>query len=167
VGLDAGADREWLLDWTARDRPVPCSRVPVLAGWADLDQREADAGVTARHPILVDPKYQIDPVLARFLAASRFTWLAEGTRQAYAKDYRLFFSFLWQRGKYWHEADPDDLLDWESWRRRGPQPGRISGSKWQRELAALRLLYEWAERKGTSPGARCWCTRCGCGTAAQ
>jgi hypothetical protein len=69
----AGADREWLLYWTARDRPV-------LAGWADLDQREADAGISARHPILVDPKYQIDPVLARFLAASRFSWLAEGTR---------------------------------------------------------------------------------------
>jgi hypothetical protein len=49
VGLDAGADREWLLYWTARDRPV-------LAGWADLDQREADAGISARHPILVDPK---------------------------------------------------------------------------------------------------------------
>ena len=29
------------------------------------------------------------------------------------------------------------------------QPGlRISGSKWQRELAALRLLYEWAEKMG-------------------
>ena len=104
----------------------------------------------------------------RFLAGSRFTWLAEGTREAYAKDYRLFFSFLWQRGKYWHEADPDDLLDWESWRRRGQQPGRrISGSKWQRELAALRLLYEWAEKKGTSRAARSWCTRCGCGMAAR
>jgi len=32
--------------------------VPVLAGWADLDQREADAGITARHPILIDPQYQ-------------------------------------------------------------------------------------------------------------
>jgi Phage integrase, N-terminal SAM-like domain len=148
VGLDAGADWEWLLYWTARDRPVPYSRVPVLAGWADLDQREADAGITGNHPILIDPQCRIDPVLARFLAASRFTWLAEGTRQAYAKDYRLFFSFLWQRGKYRHEADQDDLLDSEAWRRRS-QPGlRISGSKWQRELAALRLLYEWVEKKG-------------------
>ncbi len=75
-------------------------------------------------------------MLARFLGRSRFAWLAEGTRQAYAKDYRLFFSFLWQRGRYWHEADRDDLLDWEAWRRRGQQPGRgIGGSKWQRELA--------------------------------
>jgi hypothetical protein len=39
-------------------------------------------------------------VLAGFLARSRFAWLAEGTRKAYAKDYRLFLSFLWQRGKY-------------------------------------------------------------------
>ncbi len=124
------------------------SRTAWSSRWADLDQREADAGLTARHPILIDPQYRIDPVLARFLTASRFTWLAEGTREAYAKDYRLFFSFLWQRGKYRHEADPDDLLDWESWRRRS-QPGRrIGGSKWQRELAALRLLYEWVEKKG-------------------
>ena len=71
-----------------------------------------------------------------------------GTRRAYAKDYRLFFSFLWQCGRYWHEADPDDLLDWEAWRRRDQQVGRgIGGSKWQRELAALRLVYEWAEKE--------------------
>jgi hypothetical protein len=121
--------------------------VPALSGWADLDERESAADIEPGHPILVDPEFRIDPVLARFLARSRFTWLAEGTREAYAKDYRLFFSFLWQRGKYWHEADPDDLLDWESWRRRG-QPGqRISGSKGQRELAALRLLYNELRRK--------------------
>ena len=49
------------------------------------------------------------------------------------------FSFLWTRGRYWHEADPDDLFDWEAWRRRDQPLGqRISGSKWQRELSALR-----------------------------
>ncbi len=147
--LDAdGESREWSLYWTARGRPVPHRLVPALAGWADLDGREAAAGIQARHPILIDPEFRVDPVLAGFLARSRFAWLADGTREAYAKDYRLFFSFLWQRGKYWHEADPDNLLDWESWRRRGQQPGRgIGGSKWQRELAALRLLYDWAEKK--------------------
>jgi site-specific recombinase XerD len=127
---------------------VPCRLVPVLAGWGGLDQRESAAGIEPGHPILIDPKFRIDPLLARFLGRSRFAWLAEGTRQAYAKDYRLFFSFLWQRGRYWHEADPDDLLDWEAWRRRDQQPGRgIGGSKWQRELAALRLVYEWAEKE--------------------
>ena len=95
---------------------------------------------------------RLDPLLARFLGRTRFAWLAEGTRQAYAKDYRLFSSFLWQRGRCWHEADPDDLLDWEAWRRRDQQPGRgIGGSKWQRELAALRLVSEWAEKERHIP----------------
>jgi hypothetical protein len=58
----------------------------VLAGWADLDEWEAAADIPARHPALVDPEYRIDPAVARFLARSRFTWLAAGTRQAYAKD---------------------------------------------------------------------------------
>jgi hypothetical protein len=163
VGLDAGKG-QWSLYWTARGRPMPCRLVPALAGWADLDEGETAADIHPRHPILIDPEYRIDPVLAR----SRFTWLADGTREAYARDYLLFFSFLWQRGRSWHEADPDDLLDWESWRRRGQQPGqRIGGSKWQRELAALRLLYEWAERKQHIARNRCWYMRCGCGTAAR
>ena len=126
---------------------MPSRLAPVLAGWADLDQREDAADIGPGHPILIDPQYRLDPLLARFLGRSRFAWLAEGTRQAYAKDYRLFFSFLWKRGKYWHEADPDDLLDWEAWRRRGQLGRAIGGSKWQRELAALRLVYEWAEKE--------------------
>ena len=67
MGLDAGTDREWLLYWTARGRPVPRRRVPVLAGWADLDQREADAGITARHPILIDLRLR-DELLAFYAA---------------------------------------------------------------------------------------------------
>jgi hypothetical protein len=41
-------------------RPVPCRLVPVLAGWADLDEREAAADIQARRPILIDPEYRID-----------------------------------------------------------------------------------------------------------
>src|ERR1700733_3242154 len=102
VRQHTGEGREWSLYWTARGQPVPCRWVPVLAAWADLDERESTADIGSRHPILADPEFRIDPVLARFLMRSRFTWLADGTREAYAKDYRLFFSFLWQRGKYWH-----------------------------------------------------------------
>ena len=32
---------------------------------------------------------------------------------SYSNDYRVFFNFLWLRGKYWDETDPDDLLDFE------------------------------------------------------
>jgi len=61
----------------------------------------------------------------------------------------VFFDFLWQRGKNWDAATADDLLDFEDWRRRSPRNmARVSGAKWNRELAALRRLYEWAARQG-------------------
>ncbi|HET6191103.1 MAG TPA: hypothetical protein VFE59_29370, partial [Trebonia sp.] len=136
---------------------------PVLAGWADLDQREDAADIGPGHPVLIDPEYRLDPVLARFLGRSRFAWLAAGTRQAYTKDYWLFFSFLWQRGRYWHEADPDDLLDWEAWRRRAS--GRAGGS------AAASGSVSWRpcgwstsglRRSSASSAARSWSIRWGC-----
>lgn len=59
---------------------MPCRLVPLLAGWADLDERESAADIEPGHPVLIDPEFRIDPVLAGLLARSRFTWLAEGTR---------------------------------------------------------------------------------------
>jgi len=88
VIAEAAGERQ--LYWTARDRPVPCQLVPVLSGWDDLDQREDAADVGPGQPILIDPEFRLDRLLARFLGGSRFAWLAEGTRQAYAKDYRVF-----------------------------------------------------------------------------
>ncbi|WP_171074862.1 hypothetical protein [Nonomuraea basaltis] len=52
------------------------------------------------------------------------------TRVACAKDYRLFFSFLWGlrgRGKNWHEAQADALDDCEVWRRCGRRPDWPAG----------------------------------------
>ena len=68
---DARAAREWSLYWTGCGQQVPCRLVPLLSGWADLDQREEAADIGARHPILIDPESRIDPVLARFLARAR------------------------------------------------------------------------------------------------
>ncbi|WP_432825623.1 hypothetical protein [Dactylosporangium sp. CA-092794] len=93
--------QEWSLYWTTRGQRVPSRLVPALGDWLDID---------ARTPILVDPQYRIDSVLARFFSRSGFAALAEGTREAHAKDYRLFFSILWSRGRYWHDrarADRD------------------------------------------------------------
>jgi hypothetical protein len=52
-------------------------------------------------------------------------------------------------GPHWDQATAEDLADFEHWRRRdGGNPQRIGGAKWQRELAAFRLLYEWAAARG-------------------
>ncbi len=140
---------EWLLYWTSRDVPVPRGFLPQLDEWTAIDSRERALGIEPGTPILIDPAGRIDPRLAYFLRRSRFAFLAEETRHAYAKDYRLFFSFVHQREKYWDQADHEDIDDYESWRRRSADnPRRIGGSKWARELAAFKLLYGWAAAVG-------------------
>ena len=114
-----------------------------------IDSRERALSIEPGTPILIDPAGRIDPRLAYFLRRSRFAFLAEETKHAYAKDYRLFFTFLHQREKYWDQADHEDIDDYESWRRRSEDnPRRIGGSKWARELAAFKLLYGWAVAVG-------------------
>jgi site-specific recombinase XerD len=140
---------EWLLYWTARGVEVPAGFMALLDEWVGIDGRERALGIDGGTPILVDPVCRVDPRLALFFRRSRFGFLAEGTRLSYVKDYRLFFSFLWQRGKYWDEADSGDIDDYEAWRRRAvDNPGRIGGAKWARELAAFKSLYDWALARG-------------------
>ncbi|MGP3913027.1 hypothetical protein [Nonomuraea sp. 10N515B] len=135
--------------WTTRGVGVPRGWLELLDEWADIDERERALSIEAGTPILVDPTGRVDPLLARFFRRSRFARLAEGTKKAYVKDYRLFLTFLWGRGKAWLEADSDDIDDWEAWRRRSKDnPVRIGGSKWDRELAAFLLLYNWAVSNG-------------------
>ncbi|MEU8699193.1 integrase [Streptomyces sp. NPDC048680] len=92
--------------------------------------------------------------LSDIFRRSKFSAKAVGTQETYAPDYRLFFTFLWQRGKNWDEATADDLADWEDWRLRGVgNPQCIGGVKWDRELAALRLLYDVAVSRQYVPAS--------------
>ena len=118
-------------------------------GWADLAERERRLGFQDRQPILVSPAGRVDARLSEFFRRSRFASRAVGTQESYVLDYRLFFSFLWRAGRDWDQARVEDLEDWEDWRLRGRgNPRPIGGAKWTRELAALRLLYEWAAARG-------------------
>ncbi|MFI6031580.1 hypothetical protein [Amycolatopsis magusensis] len=136
---------EWSLHWSDRHARLPSGFHSLLDRWTDIDQREAALGLDRGTPILIDPQARVDPRLGRFLSKSRFAFRAAGTQLAYAKDYRLFFTFLWIRRKYWDEAEPADIDDYEVWRRRSQDnPRRIGGAKWSRELAAFKLLYDWA-----------------------
>ncbi|MBT1183928.1 site-specific integrase [Streptomyces sp. CJ_13] len=101
---------------------------------------------------MLSPDYRVDEVLSRYLCRSSFARLAQETKRNYTDDYCLFFDFLWSRGKAWSEATPDDLWDFEDWRTRSPRnPRRVGGSRWNRGLAALGRLYEWAVRTGHVP----------------
>ncbi|MFB8776304.1 integrase [Streptomyces broussonetiae] len=114
--------------------------------------RERALGLRERQPILVSPEGRVDPRLSECFRRSAFSAKAEGTQITYAPLYRLFFTFLWQRGLCWDQASEDDVEDWEDWRRRGTgNPARVGGGTWAKELAALKLLYDIAAKRGFVP----------------
>ncbi|MGW2937919.1 site-specific integrase [Streptomyces sp. NPDC001156] len=127
---------------------MPADRVQALAGLEDLADREDRLGIHPGDPILLSPDCRIDELLSLYLCRSGFAKLAPETKRNYTDDYRLFFDFLWERDKVWNQATDDDLADFEYWRTRAcTNPGKIGGSRWNRALAALTRLYDWAERR--------------------
>ncbi len=117
-------------------------------GWDDLETREQALGIRRGQWFLLEDGEPGDPdLLAFFGPGSPLTRKAEGTRRSYARDLKVHFEFLARNGKSWRDATPDDFADYEFWRRRDPDnPGRVAGSKFNREVAACRLFYEWQVR---------------------
>lgn len=141
---------EWQLFWVG-DGGDPVGSRPV-PGWEDLAERERALGLRERQPILLAPDGRVDPRLSECLRRSAFSAKAQGTQVTYAPLYRLFFTFLWQRGLDWNEASEDDVEDWEDWRLRGAtNPAPVEGGTWAKEQAALKLLYSIAAKRGLVP----------------
>lgn len=140
---------EWRLFWVERGGAPVDDDCEILTRWRDLEARDAELGFRDRQPILVSPDGRVDPRLIRFFRCSKFSTRSAGTQETYAPDYRMFFTFLGRRGLGWDQATAEDLADWEEWRRRGAgNPAPIGGSRWERELAALGMLYDWAVASG-------------------
>jgi hypothetical protein len=112
-------------------------------------KREVALGLRPGQPFLLPPDGAPDlDVLAYFFSPS-FGLLSEQSQLSYAKDLRLFLSFMEGQGRQWREASADDGLDYEFWRRRDERnPRRVSASKFAREWAACQRFYAWQERRG-------------------
>lgn len=124
--------------------------VPENRGWLieGLGTRERHLGLLPGHPFLLRPDGSADADVLAFFASSSFKLLSEQTRLSYAKDLRLFLSFL--ESKSWRDCTPADLLDFEHWRRRdAANPRRVSGAKLGRELAACKKFFDWQRQRGT------------------
>jgi len=114
-----------------------------------LAQRERSLGLLPGQPFLLRPDGAPDIDVLAFFASSSFKLLSEQTRLSYAKDLRLFLSFLESQSKPWRESTRTDLLDFEHWRRRDPaNPRRVSGAKFSRELAACKKFFDWQRQRG-------------------
>ncbi|MFF1399430.1 hypothetical protein ACFVZD_37235 [Streptomyces sp. NPDC058287] len=141
---------EWRLLWVG-DGGAPAADWPV-EGRNDLEARERALGLREQQPILVSPECRVDPRLSECFRRSAFSAKVQGTQLTYALIYRLFFTFLWQRGLNSEATSEEDVEDWEAWRRRGAEtPAPVGGGTWAKELAALKLLSDIATGHGLVP----------------
>jgi site-specific recombinase XerD len=91
-----------------------------------------------------------DPDVIAFFHASALRRKSPETQRAYAHDIKVHLEFLGAKGKPWRQVSSQDLDDFEFWRRRDTRnPFRVSDSKFNRELAACRLFYEFQARRGS------------------
>lgn len=138
---------EWRVFWVPTARVQTRARLDLLTEWEDLAARETLVGVRPGSPILLAPDYRVDELLGLYFSSSPFVDYTPETKRNYVTDLCLYFNFLWRRGKLWTQADAADLSDYQYWRQEAPaNPQHVGGSKWNRELAALSGLYNWACR---------------------
>jgi len=139
----------WRLGRSLREeRPDHLSSArPDLA--ESLASRERALGLLPGNPFLLRPDGAADPDVIAFFASSTFKLLSDQTQLSYAKDLRLFLSFLESQSKSWRDTTSSDLLDFEHWRRRDAvNPRRVSGAKFSRELAACKKFFDWQRQRG-------------------
>ncbi|UUU38013.1 site-specific integrase [Streptomyces sp. NBC_00162] len=88
----------------------------------------------------------VDRDFLDFVRSATFRNLERETKRNYGTDYRPLLNFLSSRGLSWWQATRQDLADYRNWRCDAPEnPGRISGTKWNREAAAFTKLFRWGK----------------------
>lgn len=111
----------------------------------DLDDREKALDLGRNTPVLIGPNGDCDERLSDFLTSPHFQRLSLATRKSYAADLRMWLDYLSSREKTWSECSPKDVNTYWLWRSRSDHnKNSVSGSKTNRELAAISLLYRWA-----------------------
>lgn len=140
--------REWLLAWARTDSRPPEMFHPLADEYADINQLEIAHDIPLGTPVLVDPDGGCDIRLCKFFLSPHFARLRFSTKHSYALDLRLWIEYLDSRGRDWSQATPDDVSTFWLWRSRRDLNARaVGGSKANRELAAISLLYRWASHE--------------------
>lgn len=145
MALAADEDRGWLLTWARTDTKPPDKFHPLADEYSAIDDLERSLDISVGTPVLIDPEGRCDPALIEFFRSPHFVRLRLSTKKSYALDLRFWVEYLATRAKTWREADPDDVSRFWLWRTRSDlNPDSVGGSKANRELAAITLLYRWA-----------------------
>ena len=141
----------WRLCRVTRGVDPKATSSSLLDSWQDLEAHESRLGVEAGSPFLLRPDGSPDRDVVAYCNSVAFKRLATGSRESYAADLKTFLTYLETQGVDWRHATPDDLSNYEYWRRKDPDnPQRISAAKLSRELAALTHFYSWQRRRGAT-----------------
>lgn len=143
----------WRVHFTRRGLAQPLTPSPLLKSLPDLDAWLDEHGVLDGETFLLDPCGRYDVELNRFFAGP-LSLKARDTQAAVARDVKNFLNFLWfARGetgeKGWRDANPDDRVAYEKWRRKDPAGPRVQDASWDREVASVNSFYQWAVGRGT------------------
>uniref|UniRef100_UPI003F49590E hypothetical protein n=1 Tax=Amycolatopsis sp. CA-096443 TaxID=3239919 RepID=UPI003F49590E len=137
---------EWHVEWVpdlGRWGALPADGVLGVLG---LPEAVARIGLKPGDPVYVRPDGHVDRDLLNFVRSDVFRNLERETKRNYGTDYRPLLNFLSSRGRTWRVATPQDLADYRHWRCNAPEnPGRIGGTKWDREAAAFTKLFKWGK----------------------
>lgn len=135
---------EWRVVWvpdTGRWGRLPAEGV---LGVEDLPAAVARIGLKPGDPVFLDPMCRVDRDLLDYVLSAEFQSLERESKRNYATDTRPLLTFLSSRGVSWRNATRQDLRDYRHWRCEAPEnPGRIGGTKWDREAAAFTKLFKW------------------------
>ncbi|WP_435857429.1 site-specific integrase, partial [Streptomyces longwoodensis] len=117
-----------------------------VLGVQDLPAAVARIGLRPGDPVFVAPDGTVDRDLLDFVRSHAFRNLERETKRNYATDIRPLLTFLSSRRVPWRRATRQDLADYRHWRCRAAEnPGRIGGTKWDREASAFTKLFRWAK----------------------
>lgn len=99
-------------------------------------------------PFLLSEGGTLHTPVNAFFASGRMRNLSAGTNRKYAFSLKTWLNFLQLRGKEWGMAREEDLFDFRFWRTTDLRnPGRVSGSTWQGDLAAVLAFHDWATER--------------------
>lgn len=117
-----------------------------ILGVRDLPEAVARIGLKPGDPVFVRPEGMVDEGLLDFVRSNSFRNLERESKRNYSTDIRVLLDFLSSRDIEWWKATQQDLDDFRDWRCDAPgNSDRISGTKWDREVAAFTKLFRWGK----------------------
>jgi len=119
-------------------------RSSVLEPFGDVAAWLPGGGRRDGQPLLIGPDGYPDARIDGFFSSARMSNRAEATNRKYAWAIRAWLNFLLARGVAWDRARPVDVEAFKFWRRTDERnPGRVQGSTFGGDMAALCAFYDW------------------------